>query len=373
MTMMTADDRALRASARNVLSHHRPVSPADALREMSASPYAQLPADYYGDGGAVGVLEERVAQLLGKPAGVFFMKGVIAQQCVLRVRAQEARELNVALHPLSHIVHDEARGLELLHGLRAIHIGHHAPFTPDDLARIAEPIACVVVELPLRRAGYLLPTWDELAAISDWCRQRSVPLHLDGARLWEAAAGYRRTPAEVAALADSVYVSFYKGMGALAGCVVTGEAAFLAKLKPWMTRHGASSFASFPYAVSALIGLDRYLPRMPAYVERAQGLARAVATVPGVLVHPSRPHVNAFQVLLPGDARTLEAAHRVFAKDTATWLFNTIVEAPISGYGVAEIVIGDCSDKYGDEDAVGWLRRFVDHCATRDVARGGGR
>src|SRR5262249_10552649 len=159
------------------------------------------------------------AQLLGKPASVFFMKGVIAQQCVLRVRAQDARELNVALHPSSHIVTDEARGLELLHGLRTIPIGRHFPFTADDLARIVEPIACVVVELPLRRAGYLLPAWDELKAISDWCRRHSVPLHLDGARLWEAAAGYHRTPAEVAALADSVYVSFYKGLGALAGCV----------------------------------------------------------------------------------------------------------------------------------------------------------
>src|SRR5690242_9142597 len=99
--MMTADDRALRARARNALTHHRPASPAEVLREMSASPYAGLPADHYGDGGAVGMLEKRVAELLGKPAATFFAKGVIAQQCVLRVRAQEAHALNVALHPLS--------------------------------------------------------------------------------------------------------------------------------------------------------------------------------------------------------------------------------------------------------------------------------
>ena len=106
-------------------------------------------------------------------------------------------------------------------------------------------------------------------------------------------------------------------------------------------------------AVSALIGLDRYLAQMPIYVERAQGLARAIAAVPGVLVHPSRPHVNAFQVLMPGDAPALEAAHRAFARDNAIWMFNTIVEAPISRYGAAEIVIGDCSDAYSAEDAAG--------------------
>ena len=69
---------------------------------------------------------------------------------------------------------------------------------------------------PLRDAGFLLPRWDDLVAFSQACRDRGVPLHLDGARIWESAPALQHSPAQIAALADSVYVSFYKGVGALA-------------------------------------------------------------------------------------------------------------------------------------------------------------
>jgi hypothetical protein len=81
---------------------------------------------------------------------------------------------------------------------------------------VAEPLAALLVELPQREIGGLLPAWDDLVAQVGWARDRDTAVHLDGARLWEAAAGYERSPAEVAALFDSVYVSFYKGIGALA-------------------------------------------------------------------------------------------------------------------------------------------------------------
>ena len=78
--------------------------------------------------------------------------------------------------------------------------------TVDYLAAIPGRLGAVLLELPLRDAGYLLPSWEELEAFSGACHDRGVPLHLDGARIWESAPHLGHSPAEIAALADTVYV-----------------------------------------------------------------------------------------------------------------------------------------------------------------------
>lgn len=360
---MNSEDRDLRRKARHVLTHHRAPDAAHSLAAMAGSDYARLAPDEYGEGGAVAALEQRVAALLGKPASLFFFKGVMAQLCVLRVLAEERGADGIALHPLSHIDFDEANAIEHLHNLRPVRLGRSAPFTARDLAAAGEKLAAVVVELPLRRAGYLLPSWDELLAISGWCRDHGVPLHLDGARLWEAAAGYGRSPAEVAALAGSVYVSFYKGLGAIAGCAIAGETAFIDKLKVWKTRHGGNVFTSYPLAITALMGLDRYLPEFPRYVERARALAPKIAAIPGLTIYPERPDANAFHILLRGKPEDLAARHRAFSRQNAAWLFNAFIEAPLPGHTIVEIVIGDAISSCSDEEALGLVASFVSRLA----------
>ncbi len=361
---MSPADRELRRKARYVLTHHRAVSPSAVLAEVAQSPYAQLEPDDYGDGGAISVLEERVAKLLGKPRSLFFFKGVMAQLCVLRVLADERGSRSIAIHPLSHIDFDEANAAEHMHDLRPVRLGHAAPFTAKQLDEVTEKLAAVVVELPLRRAGYLLPSWDKLTAISAWCRAHGVPLHFDGARLWEAAAGYGRPLDEVAALADSVYVSFYKGLGGIAGCTIAGEADFIEKLKVWKTRHGGNVFTSYPLAVKALMGLDRYLPEFPRYVDRARTLAAKVAAIPGLAIYPERPDANAFNILLHGKPEEIAERHRAFSRDTSVWLFNTLSEAPVAGHTIAEVVIGDASQSYTDDQAIEWIGSFAGRCAN---------
>jgi threonine aldolase len=223
---------------------------------------------------------------------------------------------------------------------------------------VTEPLAAVVVELPLRRAGYRLPAWDDLEAISAWCRGHEVPLHFDGARLWEAAAGYGRQLAEVAALADSVYVSFYKGVGGLAGCVLAGTRETIEATRVWRARHGGSIHTAYPYALSALDGLDRQLPRMAGYVARARQLAARIRAEAVCDINPLVPDANGFQLLLTGTVDQLQSRHRQFAEREKTWLFNGLFETPFEGRVVAEIVIGDAADDYGDEEACTWLRRF---------------
>jgi threonine aldolase len=356
---MSEEDRRAKQGCERFLSQHVAVPPAQYLELMARHPTAREAADLYGDGGAVAALEARTADLLGKPAARFFIKGVIAQLCVLRVHAEAAGTANVAIHPMSHLDLDEANAIERVGAVRAIRLGRFAPFGVGDLEKVTEKLASVVVELPLRRAGYLLPALDELRAISDWCRGRGVPLHFDGARLWEAAAGYGVPLDELAALADSVYVSFYKGLGGLGGAVVAGAEDLIGSLAPWKTRYGGNLYTAFPYAISALAGLDRQLPRMAEFVARARSIAARLGRNPEWIVNPPTPHVNAFQLLLNGSPGDLARRNREFAEARRVWLFGSFAESAIEGRSIAEIVIGDASGLYTDEEAAGWIADFA--------------
>lgn len=354
-------DIELRNRCTRWLNGHRPLlSMRDSLLALAELPEAELPLDVYGQGQAIQALEAEVAALLGKPAARFMHKGVAAQLAALRVYCGES-DGPVALHPQSHIAIDEADATEALLGLRSLHVGMtDLPFTTAQLGSLPGPPAVVVVELPLRRGGYRLPAWDELVDISRWCRAAGVPLHFDGARLWEASAHYGRPLAEIAALADSVYVSFYKGLGGLAGCVLAGGEDFIAGIAPWQTRLACNLFTAYPFVLSALQGLRTQLPRMPAYRERAQALAAVLATEPGWRVSPEVPQVNAFQLHLPAAPEALREGLLAVARRDGFWLGARAVASHLmEGGAMVEIVIGDASEGWRDGEAVDALRRAV--------------
>ncbi len=287
-TISKLSDPALRASCNRILSGHGPGSARLWVDRMAASPHLGLDLDVYSDGPAMAKLETEVAALLGKPAALFFHKGVTAQQAALLAHAAASGRRVVAVHPRSHLAQDEQDALDRLAGLYPHRLGpDHAPFTSSDLAASGEHFAAVTVELPLRRAGFLAPTWEQLGEIAGWCRENHVPLHLDGARIWEVQPYYGRSLAEIAALGDSVYVSFYKGLGGMGGCVLAGPQALIDAARPWRNRFGGDLPTIFPYVITALDGLQQHLPRMGEYYRHAVAIAAAISRIPGVAVLPS--------------------------------------------------------------------------------------
>lgn len=356
---MTRQDRDIKQACQLILSRPLAPSAAETLLRLAKHPAAEDAIDLYGDGGAVARLEQVTRTRLGKDAGLFFIKGVTAQLCVLQAYAQRRGFRNVVIHPLSHMDIDECGALERAAGLTTIRLGRNPPFTVRALAALTEPLAAVVVELPLRRAGFLLPEIDDLRAISAWCREHDVPLHFDGARLWESAAGYGLSEAELAALADSVYVSYYKGLGGLGGAMVAGSPDFIDSLRVWKTRYGGDLFTAYPQAISALDGLEKLAPRLGTFVQRARALADGLSDISGLTVHPNPPHTNAFQIWLPGTPAALTELHRQFATEYKLWLFDAFSEAPLAGHAMAEIQIGPASDHYAIDQAVDAVRQFV--------------
>lgn len=353
---MTDEDLLLRAGCGRTLTHHGPADPRSRLRALADRPEAALAPDFYGNGGAVALLEERTAALLGKPAALFLIKGVTAQLALLRTLTA-MRAGAVVIPALGHMAVDEADAVDHLVDAPVIRLGGDAPFGVDALETLDAPPAVCVVELPLRRAAYRLLPLAGLEALSAWCRRHGTHLHFDGARLWEAAAGHGVPPAAVAALADSLYVSFYKGLGGLAGAALAGDRALLDAIAPWKTRLGGDLHTAFPYALAALDGLDRRLPRMAGYVARARALAAYLAGR-GHAPVPEVPHANGFQILLPGTPAALAEANRAFARRRGIWLFNGFRAAP-DGRSAAEIVIGDAAMATADAEIGGWIAEMA--------------
>lgn len=354
-------DIELRNRCTRWLGGHRPMrSVREALLALAEVPEAALALDVYGQGEAVQALEAQVAALLGKPAARYFHKGVAAQLAALRVHCGDG-DGPVALHPQSHIAIDEAEAFERLMGLRGLRVGRpDQPADIEDLMAEPERPAVFCVELPLRRGGYRLPTWESLVNISQACRAARIPLHFDGARLWEAAAHYGRPLHEIAALADSVYVSFYKGLGGLAGCVLAGSADFIAATAPWQTRLAGNVYTQAPFVLGALEGLRTQLPRMPAYRRRAQALAALLAAEPGWRVAPEVPQVNAFQLHLPVAPDVLRERLLAVAQRDGFWLgARAVASQLLDGGAMVEVVIGDAADGWTDGEALQALRSAV--------------
>ncbi|MGW4204467.1 threonine aldolase family protein [Streptomyces sp. NPDC004726] len=307
-------------------------SMADRLTALAADAGAvhdlSEPADFYGNG-VVEELERRTAALLGFPSALFFPTGTMAQQVALRCWAGRTGNATVALHPLAHPEVHERGAFGAVSGLRTVRPTTEPRLpTADEIRGFEEPFGSLMLELPLRDAGFVLPTWDELVAVVDAARERDAVVHFDGARLWECPSHFGRSLPEIATLADSVYVSFYKSLGGLSGAALAGPEDLIAEARAWRHRYGGLLFQQFPAALSALLGLERELPRLPSYVAHAKVVAAALAdglrdsSAPWFRVHPEVPHTHEFFVHLPYPADILDRASLRQAEDTRVTLFR---------------------------------------------------
>jgi threonine aldolase len=260
------------------------------------------------------------------------------------VHADRRGRQTVVYHPECHLDRHEGRALERAQRLIGRPVGdRHRVLELADLAGVAESPAALVIELPQRDLGGQLPSWDELVAQTAWARDRGAAAHLDGARLWEAAAGYDRPPAEIAALFDTTYVSFYKGIGALPGCALAGPEDVVAEVREWRARMGGTLFGLWPGAASALTCLRRRLPRMPAYLERARDIADAVRGLPGVAVVPDPPQTPMLHLLLRTSAESFVTAARKLAAESGLWTWEKPMTTGDPAVQRVEFSVGDAT------------------------------
>ncbi|OZM56958.1 low specificity L-threonine aldolase [Lottiidibacillus patelloidae] len=270
----------------------------DAFSEVDGN----LESDIYGTGKIIEEFQEKMANILGKEASVFFPSGTMAQQIALRIWCDEKGIKKVAYHPLCHLEIHEEDGLKELHQIEPILLADKDRLIRlEDVTNIQKDISCLLLELPQREIGGQLPKYSMLEQISTYCRERNIKLHLDGARLFEILPYYEKTAAEVCSLFDSVYISLYKGIGGIAGAILAGDKEFIKKSKVWKRRHGGDLISLYPYIISSDYYFNQRINKMEDYYKEAGELAKLFNSCHAIKTKPELPVSNMFHVhfLLP--------------------------------------------------------------------------
>lgn len=316
--------------------------------------------DMYGEGGPVTAIEAEVTRLLDKPAAVFMPSGTMAQQIALRVHCDRRKLRTFGCHPTGHLEQHEDRAYQHVHNLMLVPVGdHHGLITIDDLREVKEQLGAFLFELPQREIGCRLPEWADLLEQVEYVRERGAAVHADGARLWECTPYYGKELHEIAALFDTVYVSFYKGLGGLSGCCLAGEADVIDQARLWRHRHGGTLWSLWPLAASALGALKKRLPLMPRYYEHAQAIAQEVAKLPGVEVVPNPPQTPIMQFHLRTTSDRFEAGARAIAEEDGIWTWSSSYPTDTPTIRAVELGVGDATLQFTPSEVARIVERLT--------------
>ncbi|WCP69747.1 beta-eliminating lyase-related protein [Vibrio tubiashii] len=330
-------------------------SPAEHFKKMAKwCEDNQVSHDVYGEGETIQAFEQKVAELLGYEAGLFVVTGTMTQPTVLELVIKQKRNPNVGMHPSSHIYVHERQGYQLQNRFNILPIGN--PFQTwklEDLKAWPDELAAVLYELPMREIGGQLPSWQELEEIKSYCADNSIHLHMDGARLWEAAAYYQKEYREIAQGFDTTYVSLYKGINGLGGSMLLGSKAFIELASIWMKRQGGNLYHRTPYIVSAAMQFDQRLAILPTLFERTQQIYKIIEEFPALSVNPTQPQSNMLHLILPFSCEEAKEIQQAFATEKGIWFGNPQVTAN-PNQSVVEWYVGDSLLDFDDQE----LRSF---------------
>jgi threonine aldolase len=236
--------------------------------------------DVYLNGGCVAELETRVARLLGKERAAFLPTGTLANH--LALRCQAAGKSRVLVQADSHVYRDTLDCVPTLSHLNLVPLAPGKATVPLDQVEeayrqaAARPfpvgVGVISLECPVRRQLGEAFDVGEMARISAFARKHDIRMHLDGARLWIASAYTGVSPAEYAALFDTVYVSLYKYLNAGAGAVLAGPRGVIEQVTHAQKQFGGGMYQAWPYAAVALHYLDGFAERF----QKAKATAEAL-------------------------------------------------------------------------------------------------
>lgn len=281
---------------------------------------AELGDDVLGDEPTVAALEAKVAALLGKDAALFTPSGTMANQLAIRGACESGDE--VLAHRDSHIVHYETGAPAAISGCMIAPLdGDGGLFGVADVHRairggdIHSPRSrMVVLENTHNRGGGTIWPLARVQEISDAAREAGLHLHVDGARLANAAVAGGYSMRDVASRADTVSICFSKGLGCPVGSALAGPRAFIERCRRFRKMLGGGMRQSGVLAAAAIWALDHHVDRLAEDHANAKRLARALVGVPGFkleLEPDSIPTNMVFFAVSPEHGTAREVAARL--------------------------------------------------------------
>ncbi len=271
--------------------------PSQAMRKAMAS--AEVGDDVYSDDPTVNSLEERVAALFGKEAGVFTPTGSLANQLAIRMLVAPGEELIAETN--SHIVRAELGAAAVFSGITTrTWPAKNGLLVAADALEIARPnsgpylvsTTAIAVENTHNFGGGTVQPLEEIKALRKGADEIGVALHLDGARIWNAHVASGVAFNEYGKYFDTISVCLSKGLGAPIGSVMLSTKERVAKARVWRKRYGAGMRQVGLLAGAAHYALDNNIARLSEDHRRAKELAVAIAAIDKSFVDPALVETN---------------------------------------------------------------------------------
>ena len=268
--------------------------------EMRRAMYeAELGDDVFGDDPTLNRLEAMAAERFGKEAAVFVASGTMGN--LVSVLAHTTRGDEIILGNQSHIFRSEAGGSSVLGGISFHTVPNDARgmLDPDDVRAAIRPndphmprTALVCLENTQNSCGGAALTQDDISSIADVAHENGLGLHIDGARIFNAAVALEAPVAELTSDADSITFCLSKGLSCPVGSVIVGSADYIQEARRWRKMVGGGMRQVGVLAAPGIVALDSMVDRLAEDHANARKLAEGLAEIDGISIDPDALPTN---------------------------------------------------------------------------------
>jgi threonine aldolase len=270
--------------------------PTPAMRKAMAE--AEVGDDVYGEDPTVNALQEKVANLLGKEAAIFVASGTMANQLAIKAHTHPGDEL--IMEATSHPYNFEGGAIAAISGVQVYCLQGvrgildssqiEAAIRPADHHYAVTRLVCM--ENTHNRGGGSIYPLKNMQEIFRLAKAKGLSVHLDGARLWNAAVATGVKPKEYAQWADSVSVCISKGLGCPVGSLVAGSREFVDRIHRFRKMVGGGMRQAGILAAAGIYALDHHVDRLKEDHESARRLALGLKEIKGTTVNPDHVETN---------------------------------------------------------------------------------
>ena len=272
--------------------------PTDEMRSAMAA--AEVGDDVFGEDPSINELQERSAELLGKEAGLLTSSGTMSNLIATLAWSNHGDEIIMGTE--AHMFWNESAGQAALGGVqtRLVPNDSQGRINPDDVAAAIRPpgnlhfprTSMMCLENTHNRCSGGVLTPEDTKSVSDVAHAAGVPVHLDGARIFNASVALEVPPAELARDVDDLSFCLSKSLSCPVGSVLVGSQDFITNAKRWRKMLGGGMRQAGVLAAAGLVALDSMIDRLAEDHQHARRLAHGLANIDGLSVDPDSIQTN---------------------------------------------------------------------------------